>query len=41
MAPAHHASTTRPPTPNWLKAWYALLVFTAFVVTVSLLISRG
>jgi hypothetical protein len=25
----------RPPTPNWLKAWYAFLVLVAFLVIVS------
>lgn len=33
-----HRSATRPPTPPWLKAWYAFLLFMAVVTIVVTLV---
>jgi hypothetical protein len=33
-----HRDNTREPAPNWLKAWYAFLVFLTVVTILTLIL---
>jgi hypothetical protein len=38
---SHRVNPRRGELPNWLKAWYAFLVFLAFITIMTLLLEGG